>query len=113
MKKIIYLFSITFVLASFEISAQKRYMSLSGKITAKNSDSLIIRSRKFSKKITLNDDGFFADTLKIEKGYYNLYDGKESTTIYLQNGYDLKLNLDTNAFNETLVFSGNGEAENN
>lgn len=105
--------SVAVALVSFEVSAQKNYASLSGKITNKSSDSLIVRSRTFSKKIVVKNDGSFADTLKVEKGYYNLFDGQESTTIYLQNGYDLKLSLDTKAFDETLKYSGNGAAENN
>ncbi|MFV0540261.1 MAG: TlpA family protein disulfide reductase [Aestuariibaculum sp.] len=91
----------------------KDYVTFSGKITDKNSDSLVVRSRTFSKTIKVNENGTFKDTLKVETGTYNLYDGKESTSIFLKNGFDINLTLDTKAFDETVKFTGNGSASSN
>ncbi len=91
----------------------KDYVTLSGKITDKNSDSLVIRSQTYSKTITVNSDGTFNDTLKVEPGLYNLFDGKEATTLFLKNGYDLKISVDTKTFDESIAFKGNGNEDNN
>ncbi len=91
----------------------KDYVTLSGKITDKNSDSLVIRNRTYSKTITINADGTFKDTLKVESGLYNLFDGKEATTLFLKNGYDLKITINAKTFDESIVYKGEGEADNN
>jgi thiol-disulfide isomerase/thioredoxin len=113
MKKIICLLSIAVLTTSVQVAAQKKYMTFSGKITDKNSDTLMVRSRKFSKIIIVKNDGSFADTLKVEKGYYNLSDGKESTKVFLENGFNLKMTLDTKEFDETIKYSGIGAEPNN
>lgn len=91
----------------------KDYVTISGKITDKNSDSLVVRSRGFSKAIQVNNDGTFKDTLKVETGLYLLYDGSESTPVFLKNGFDLNLTLDTKAFDETVSYTGEGAEHSN
>ena len=108
MKKIICLLSIALLTVSFTVSAQKKYMKLSGKITHKNSDSLIVRSKTYSKKIKVNENGIFSDTLKVVAGTYNLFDGKESTNVYLKNGFDIHMTIDTKQFDETVSYTGYG-----
>lgn len=94
-------------------SEPKDYVTLSGKIENQNSDSLVIRSRTYSKTISVDADGSFKDTLKVEDGLYNFFDGTESTGIYLKNGYDLNISLDTKEFDETISYKGNGSESNN
>ena len=53
----------------------KDYVTLTGKITNKNSDSLLVVTQTFSKTIKVNEDGTFKDTLKVEPGIYNIFDG--------------------------------------
>ena len=91
----------------------KDYVTLSGKITDKSSDSVVVRTRTFSKTIAVNEDGTFSDTLKVETGVYNFYDGNESTSIFLKNGYDLNITLDTKEFDESIIYSGSGAESNN
>ena len=91
----------------------KDYVALSGKIIDKNSDSVVVRSRTFSKTIKVNDDGTFSDTLKVETGVYNFYDGNESTNIFLKNGFDITVTLDTKEFDETVKYSGTGAEHSN
>ena len=91
----------------------KDYVTFSGKITDKSSDSVVLRTRGYSKTIKVNEDGTFSDTLKVETGIYNFYDGNESSSVFLKNGYDLNMTLDTKMFDETIKYSGNGSEQSN
>lgn len=91
----------------------KDYVSISGSITDKNSDSVVIRSRSYSKTIKVKEDGTFSDTLKVETGVYSFYDGGESTSVFLKNGFDLAITLDTKMFDETVKYSGIGAEHSN
>lgn len=113
MKKLFYLFSIAFVATAFTVVTVKDYVVVSGKITNPNSDFLTIQSRSFSKKIQIQQDGTFSDTLKVAAGYYQLSDGTESLDLYLKNGFELDLVLDTKEFDASLVFKGIGAEANN
>ena len=95
---------------------QKDYVVFSGKITNPNSDSLIVYSRAdraFKKRIAVAEDGTFSDTLKVTNGSHSIFDGKEGTALYLKNGFELKLTLNTEQFDETIVYTGNGAEANN
>ena len=112
------LFCIVFALVcSYNGIAQvKSKMSFQAEISNRNSDSIFIRNRqngKVLKAIALNKEGFFKDTLSIAEGVYMFYDGKEYAKIFIKNGYDLKLKVDAQKFDQSLVFSGKGAAENN
>ncbi|MCH2193887.1 TlpA disulfide reductase family protein [Kordia sp.] len=96
-----------------EPEVPKDYVTLSGKIENQNSDSLVVRNRTYSKTIKVNKDGTFKDTLKVENGMYNIFDGSESTNLYLENDFDLKLTLDTKMFDETIKYSGKGAIHSN
>jgi len=111
MKKVVYLL-VALAIASCQ-NEPKDYVSISGQITDKNSDSVVIRNRTFSKTIAVNEDGSFSDTLKVETGTYSFYDGGESTNIFLKNGYDLHITLDTKMFDETVKYAGNGSEQSN
>ncbi|GAA3655753.1 TlpA family protein disulfide reductase [Flavivirga jejuensis] len=111
MKKIL-LFTLTIALAACE-NAPKDYATLSGKITNKNSDSLVVRTRTYIKTIKVNDDGTFSDTLKVISGVHNLFDGKESTNMFLENGFDINITLDTKEFDETIKYTGTGAETSN
>lgn len=91
----------------------KDYVTISGKITNKNSDSLVIRKKSYSKTIKVAEDGTFKDTLKVEPNIYSLYDGTESSSIYLRNGFDIRVTLDTKMFDETISYSGTGAEHSN
>ncbi|MFD2823458.1 redoxin domain-containing protein [Lacinutrix iliipiscaria] len=112
MKKLIMTLSaITTLIACKE--EPKDYMTFSGTIIDKNSDSIVVSNKTYSKTIKVNEDGTFSDTLKIESGRYSFYDGGESTSLYLQNGFDLNMTLDTKMFDETIVYAGLGSETNN
>ena len=112
--KIVFVCAILLVFFSCKENQKKDYVTFSGTITNKNSDSLyVLNSKGFQKIISVDDQGIFSDTLKVTDGSFLLYDGKEQTYVYLKNGYDLKLTLDAEAFDETLSYTGIGAEANN
>ena len=113
MKKIVIVVSAVLLMISCKPEAPKDYVTLAGTITNPNSDSLIVAQRTILKTIKVNEDGTFSDTLKVKDGNYVLFDGKEQTTVYLKNGYDLNLKVNTAEFDETITYTGNGAQENN
>ncbi len=113
MKKIVIIVSAVLLMVSCKPEAPKDYVTLSGTITNPNSDSLIVAQRQILKTIKVNEDGTFSDTLKVNPGTYVLFDGAEQAMVYLKNGFDLNLTVNTGEFDETLNFKGNGAEENN
>lgn len=92
----------------------KKYLSFNAEIANRNGDSIYIRDNKtVIRKIQINKEGVFKDTLNIKEGLYLLFDGVEYTSLYLKNGYDLKLKMDAKQFDESIVYSGKGAVENN
>jgi hypothetical protein len=49
----------------------------------------------------------------VKAGEYSLSDYNESTALYLEPGYDLNLTIDTEEFDESIVYKGIGEKPNN
>ncbi|MDC1162023.1 TlpA disulfide reductase family protein [Tenacibaculum sp.] len=107
---------LTLILISI-ISCKKEttnFVSFSGKITNKNSDSLVISNREgFKKIIVIDENGSFKDTLNLKSGFYTIFDGKEYASAYLRNGDNIVMSLDTKQFDETISFSGKGADESN
>ena len=92
----------------------KDFAELSGKITHPNSDSIVVSNRDgYKKVISVQSDGTFSDTLKIEEGRYSFYDGGEYGTIFLKNGNSTSFTLDTKEFDETLKFKGDDADKSN
>ncbi len=73
---------------------------------------MAVRGKKL-KKLEWISQVFFKDTFAVEEGIYFLFDGKEYTQLFLKNGYNLKLKLDAQKFDESLVYFGIGAVENN
>lgn len=94
---------------------KKDYVTFSGTITNKNSDSIVLSSREhdYSKTIQVSEDGTFSDTLKVTSGLYRLYDGSEGSTLFLKNGYDMAMTLNTEEFDETISYTGEGAENSN
>lgn len=113
MKKLIYLAIASIAIVSCKQEA-KDYVTFSGKITNKNSDSIVVINRTgFQRVIKVDENGIFKDTMKVTNGVYTVYDGKESTRAFLRNGDEIKLTLDTKQFDETIVYEGKGVEESN
>ena len=113
------IFLLAMVLAgSFKGMAQSaKYMTFKAEITNPKGDSIFFcdtnGNQKIIKIIAAKKKGVFMDTLNVVPGRYYFVHGNELTAVYLKNGFDLKLKLDTKMFDETLVYSGKGSAENN
>lgn len=112
--KTLLLILILFASTIYSYGQGKKYVSFSAEIANRNGDSIYIRdNQKVIKKIQINKDGIFKDTLNVKDGIYLLFDGVEYTRLYLKNGYELKLNMDAKNFDESIIYSGNGAVENN
>lgn len=114
MKKILLSLSVLSIL-SCENEPKVDYALLSGKIENSIAKKITVSGFDFNKEIPLNEDGSFADTLKIapQGGLYNFVVGRESSTLYLKNGFDIHLNMDAKQFDESITYTGTGEAANN
>ena len=99
---------------SYASSGQgKGYASFEADIANLNEPIYLMMKDKVVKKFIKNSDGVYKDTLKVVKGNYRLFDGKQYILISLDSNYDLKLKMDVNKVDETIVFSGIGSETNN
>ena len=110
MKKIVLLCLLAFAGAF----AQSGPVKFAAKIQNRNTDSIFIRSQK-AVVIVMKADakGNFKGEFNAEPGFYRLADGAETTSLYLKPGFDLSLTMDAKMFDETIVYKGKGEKENN
>ena len=93
----------------------KEYITISGKIENNKDSILKIRQRRnIIKKIKINKDGTFKDTLKVEKSgvYFAETKLRNRFPIHLANGYNLKLTGDSENFKESLKYEGKGAESN-
>ncbi|MEM6718095.1 MAG: TlpA disulfide reductase family protein [Bacteroidota bacterium] len=88
------------------------YTLVSGKIENKKGDEVVIYANGTMKKIALNEDGSFADTLRIA-GYYKFAHDRNATNIFLAPAKELKITTDSNHFMDSLRYDGEGAAVNN
>ncbi len=110
-EKLITLLLLT-VVSTYGQKAEEK-LSFTAKIENRNSDSIVIRSRSFSKTIKIDKKGEFKDSFEVTEGFYRFSDGTESSNLYLKNGYDLNLKMNAKEFDESIVFTGKGAKENN
>lgn len=111
MKKITLLFAALIALSFTYFENDK--VIFTAKIENRNSDSLTIKSRGFSKIIVADKNGNFKDEFSVTEGFYQLFDGAEYAQIYLKNGFQLNMTMNAKEFDETIKFSGKGANENN
>ena len=105
--------TLTYSLNTIYSQVYSKYVRISGKFTNPNGEKILIRGGNYKKEIMLNSKGEFSDTLNIKTGDYSIYDFKESTSMYLEPGYNLNITVNTKEFDETIKYSGNGEGPNN
>lgn len=93
----------------------KDQVTFEADITNRTSDTLFIKeNEKTIIALIVDKEGTFKNTFTIKKeGMYWVSDGIAGMQVYLKKGYNLKLKMDVTKFNETIVFSGSGAAENN
>ncbi|CAL2088851.1 cytochrome c biogenesis protein CcmG, thiol:disulfide interchange protein DsbE [Tenacibaculum sp. 190524A05c] len=112
MKNVIYVFLAALVLTSCK---KNDFVNFSGKITNQNSDSIVVANgqKGYQRVIKLDENGAFKDTLKVDDGFFSLFDGKEYATVYFRNGDEITMNVDAKDFNNSIIFAGKGAAESN
>ena len=89
------------------------YVLFSGKITNPTGENVIISRDGFEQSMAINENGEWSDTLRLEAGYYRFSDGNEYASIYLAPGYDLSMEINTEEFDESISYAGEGSAVNN
>ena len=96
-----------------EVTTQKDYAQISGKINNPQDSLLTINNKDFNKTIHINKDGTFKDTLKANDEYFMLIHGDERTIVNIKNGYSLNLEFDAKDLLNTAKYSGLGAGTNN
>jgi thiol-disulfide isomerase/thioredoxin len=111
MKKLSFFF--TLMLATVGFAQGKVHFR--AEIANRNGDVIYINTpaNKTVKEIKVNDKGVFDATFEVADGDYIMYDGVEYAQLFLKDGFDLNLKMDAKEFDESIVFKGKGEAENN
>ncbi|MFD2907604.1 TlpA family protein disulfide reductase [Flavobacterium ardleyense] len=116
MKKILIIASILMVVACQKQTPPKDYAIVQGTIT-NPIDSLQLRlyDAKNDKTVmvAVAKDGTFLDTLRMEEPTLFTAVYKNAFGLFVANDMDLKIEVDTEKFSESLKFTGKGEAENN
>jgi thiol-disulfide isomerase/thioredoxin len=112
MKKVVFFIS-AMVLVACSKEVKKDYVTFSGQITNKNSDSIVLSAKDYSKTIKVKEDGSFSDTLFVTRGFFTFFDGGEYTGLFLKNGDDLQMTLNTDEFDESIQYIGEGSVDNN
>ncbi len=106
MKKLSLLVLVLFVI-SCKQEEKPDYSVLNGMVENNTAESAFIRGNDFEALIPINDKGAFTDTLHLKKdGFYELYVGRERTEVYLEKGMELTVNLNADAFDESLKYTG-------
>ena len=89
------------------------YVTLKGKLNTAGVEKFVISGRGYSKEITVNSDGFFSDTLVVNKGVHAISNGSDRITFFLKNGYDLDLKFKGEKFSDGILYKGIGAETNN
>lgn len=105
----LYLLEIILVASACQPAEKIDYVLFSGTITNTDGSYVTVKSDNYSYDIDLNEDGSFSDTLKLERGFYLFYSGRERTNIFLDKGFVIDLSIDQPMFDETLTFSAEGK----
>lgn len=114
MKKILFFAVITVFFACKQEEKTPDYTLFEGAVINSDAEQLTISGYSYKEELPISQTGVFMDTLRIAKnGYYTFSLGGESTSIYLEQGKALKINLDANQFDESIKYSGTLASENN
>lgn len=110
MKKIFFIAVLAIAVVSCKKEEKpKDYVTLSGTITNQNYDSLVVMNQNgFKRVIKLGENGVFKDTFKVNTNDFVVFDGKEYASLYVKNGDEINMTLDTKKFNESIKFTGKG-----
>ncbi|SDB32923.1 Thiol-disulfide isomerase or thioredoxin [Flavobacteriaceae bacterium MAR_2010_188] len=102
-------------LMSCEKEKKVDYAILSGSISNPSAESITLyKGQEKLTEINLDDQGKFSDTIRnVSPGFLTLAHGRENTSLYVAPGHNLNLSLDTQQFDESISYSGEGSTANN
>lgn len=111
MKKILlFLFALTL----WSCQKEKTNCTISGSVTQVDFEKLTLSGINFSKEISIKDGKFSEDVTLPYKGLYQIQLNDElEKYLYLENGFDLQVALDTDNFDDQVTYTGVGADENN
>jgi thiol-disulfide isomerase/thioredoxin len=118
MKKISTILLVFLMVVACNKEHSKDYISFSGELI-NNKDSIVTISNRQGviKKIKINANGTFKDTLKlnIDQGEVYTFQTSESkiAPIYLKNGYDIYIKGNSDEFMNSFKYSGKGSSNSN
>ena len=113
MKRLLILL-IAITLFSCKEEAKPTYVVFNGTVENSPSKTAKLFGNGLEANLPISENGTFGDTLSIEKnGYYTLRIGRESTPVYLVQGVDVSVVVNSKEFDESLTYSGEGASENN
>jgi thiol-disulfide isomerase/thioredoxin len=114
MKKIIFaLATLAVISCKKEDSKPVDYTLISGKITNKVNDKLtIVQGRDMIKEISVDENGVFSDTLRVNDGNYTIHDNNQAASIYIKKGDHFNMTVDTEDFDNSITFTGEGAKAN-
>ena len=113
MKRLLILL-IAITLFSCKEEAKPTYVVFNGTVENSPSKTAKLFGNGLEANLPISENGTFGDTLSIEKnGYYTLRIGRESTPVYLVQGLDVSVALNSKEFDESITYSGEGASENN
>lgn len=111
--KIFSFIAILLIIASCTQQKEAEYIIFSGKIENPFSDKISVKGADSSYIMYLDSEGAFSDTIRGNSGYFTFYDGRESTKMYLETGSSVSITLNTQEFDETVKYTGNGSEASN
>lgn len=112
MRKILFLL----LFISFLSCQEKEIITtISGTIKSTEAKEMELEGINFSKKILLQANGAFSDTLDLpyDGMYYLILTDEKSFYVYLEKGFQLQLETNADDFINSLKYSGSGKDENN
>ena len=84
---------------------------ISGTITNPRGDTVKIMMKDTSYITTLNEDAHFNISFNLDSAtYLSFLHGEESTAMFLKGGESVNLTIDTDFFDETIVYEGSAES---
>lgn len=111
-----------FLIFSCQKNTNENFVKINGKIEnpiintnitiRSNQIDLAYGKSDYEKIINVSDNGQFSDTLSTSNGEYELFYNGNSSSINLENGYDLIINLDSKEITKTINYSGTGYEKN-
>jgi thiol-disulfide isomerase/thioredoxin len=108
MKKLFFLLT-ALALVSCKQEAPE-YTLVTGSIANGSVEQITVNTpdREVKSTFTVNADGKFSDTLRIDQGTYYLIDGRNTFRLHVEHGKDVNISYDVNDLNGTLTFTGEG-----